>query len=607
MKFRIPGGKSSHGIVERLLDKATQVRIINEIANYAATLIDAILITRYLGSDAVSAYGLAMPAFVFLPALGGTIANGVNKLCGNSIGSGDLETTNKAFSSSLIGGISLSLLPMFLLLFLSMPLGVVLGAAGSASGLQVQVSDYLRGMAPGAPAFVLIMILIPFMQINGDHTLLTAAVTGMSVLDIIFDLLCVFVFRGGLFGMALASSLSYWAAALVMSASFLKKERVIRFRFGDWDGHLFYSVLSQGIPYIIRQGCNLLRSLGLNQVVVHLLPVGTLPVYSVVSSMQRVIYTPGSGIGDGTLLVSSMMYGEEDRHALGRTLQEGIRLSFLLNGFVVAAGLIFAPLVMSLYLASDPALIQPAAAGLRLAVLSAIPFSVQIMYRSYLQGINRPSEVVLMTVHNELILPLFSAFILSLLLSVTGFWLSFTIQELLTLLMLFFIIRKKSGKNRIGWETLTMLPPEFGVPEECRISCRIRSQEDVLRFSEQVQQFCVQKRQDERSAMILALCVEEIGVNIFKFGMTQQHQHCEILLYYSADRWTLRFRDDCDAFDPVSYLKSFETEEPGNRFGLRLALSLAREAVYIRSMNVNNLRIRISPAEEAAPAPPPDP
>ena len=594
MKLRKRKGNDSSRIVERLLDRATSVKMVNELANYAATIIDAILITCFLGSDAVSAYGLAMPAFVLLPALGGTIANGVNKLCGNSIGSGDLETTNKAFSSSLIGGLAMSAVPTLLLLFFSMPLSTVLGATGTAGALQTQVSDYLKGLAVGAPPFVLLLIMIPFMQINGDHSILTTAVTGMSVLDVIFDLMNIFIFKGGLFGMALASSLSYWAAALIMGASFLKKTGVIRFRLRDWDMHLFSSVITQGIPYIVRQGSSLIRSLGLNHVVVHLLPAGALPVYSIVSSLQKLIYTPGSGIGDGTLLVSSMMHGEEDRQALKRTLKEGIRLSVVLNGLIMAAGMAFASQIVYLYLASEPGRIQETAVAFRMALLCMIPFSLQIMFRSYLQGTNHSSEVVLLTVLNELVISLMSVFILSSLFSVTGFWLSFTVQEILTLLVLLFMIRKQSGTKRISTDSALMLPADFGVADENRISCRVENQEDVLRFSEQVRQFCIQKNGTARNAAVLALCVEEIGINILRFGMKEKRKQCEILLYVSGDRWTLRFRDDCDAFDPVAYLQSFEIRDSEKRFGLRLALSLAEDSVYIRSMNINNLRIRLT-------------
>ena len=96
------------GIVERLLGQVISVKIINQVANYAATIIDAILISSFFGSDAISAYGLVMPVFMLLSVVGGTIANGVSKFCGNSIGSGDIQTTNEVFASSVIFGMAFS-------------------------------------------------------------------------------------------------------------------------------------------------------------------------------------------------------------------------------------------------------------------------------------------------------------------------------------------------------------------------------------------------------------------------------------------------------------------------------------------------------------------
>lgn len=166
-------------------------------------------------------------------------------------------------------------------------------------------------------------------------------------------------------------------------------------------------------------------------------------------------------------------------------------------------------------------------------------------------------------------------------------------QEALSIILFLCIVRKHSAAKQIGGENLLMLPQTFGVPEEDRLSCSVDSEEAVIRFSKEVQRFCIRKKQDRRSAMILALCVEEIGTNIVKFGIRGQKKRCEILLYASDSGWTLRFRDDCDAFDPVAYLNSFENRDPEQRLGLRTALSLAPEAVYIRSMNINNLRIKL--------------
>ena len=227
--------------------------------------------------------------------------------------------------------------------------------------------------------------------------------------------------------------------------------------------------------------------------------------------------------------------------------------------------------------------------------LSAIPYSLQMMHRSYLQGIGRRADVMMLTVLNELFLSLVCALVLSLLLSEAGFWAAFILQEVLTLgALLLFVRWKNKEKRQLSRDGLLMLPAGYGVADEDRLSCRVSRQEDVMRFSEQVRQYCLRRQGNRRSAAILALCVEEIGISILRFGIRGRKKQCEILLYASNGAWTLRFRDDCDAFDPVSYLDSFKPAAPHDRFGLRLALSMAREAVYVRSMNINNLRIRVS-------------
>ena len=55
-----------------------------------------------------------------------------------------------------------------------------------------------------------------------------------------------------------------------------------------------------------------------------------------------------------------------------------------------------------------------------------------------------------------------------------------------------------------------------------------------------------------------------------------------------GDRYILVSNDT-----PLHVRDRAQEREAEDRFGLRLALSLASESVYIRSMNINNLRIRI--------------
>jgi len=55
------------------------------------------------------------------------------------------------------------------------------------------------------------------------------------------------------------------------------------------------------------------------------------------------------------------------------------------------------------------------------------------------------------------------------------------------------------------------------------------------------------------------------------------------------DKWILRFRDDCSAFDPVHYVPG----EGEDALGIRLVLALAEEANYTYSLNLNNLTLKL--------------
>lgn len=264
---------------------------------------------------------------------------------------------------------------------------------------------------------------------------------------------------------------------------------------------------------------------------------------------------------------------------------------------MILAVLILSPLLVGLYLPSDSALKQAATFGLRIVVFGSMPYSMQLLYRNYLQDISRHKEVVLMTVLSELVLPLGCVLVLTMFFVVSGFWFAFVLQEILSLLVLLTLIRRnQSSCKYFTGDAILMLPADFGAKPENRLSCRIRNSEDVVLFSKHAQQFCLFHQAGMRCATIIALCVEEIGINILHFGMGQHEKECEILLYLSNNIWTLRFRDDCDAFDPVSYLHSMTKKDLTERFGLRLTLTMAGEAVYVRSMNINNLRIRIDPS-----------
>ena len=79
------------------------------------------------------------------------------------------------------------------------------------------------------------------------------------------------------------------------------------------------------------------------------------------------------------------------------------------------------------------------------------------------------------------------------------------------------------------------------------------------------------------------------------FAMDQKHHDLSVRLLQKEADTVLRFRDDCGAFDPVSYIP----KDNEDALGLRLVLAFAEDARYTYALNLNNVCIRIG-REDAA-------
>lgn len=149
------------------------------------------------------------------------------------------------------------------------------------------------------------------------------------------------------------------------------------------------------------------------------------------------------------------------------------------------------------------------------------------------------------------LLPAAAAFVLSRLSGTSGIWLFFALGELLTLvLILVFNARKLIKQPSVN--TLLMLRDGFGVSQDDLIESDIQCITDVMNFSQAASAFCLAHGQDQLTANRICLCIEEMGTNTINYGMNDgKKHHLNIRVLFMEERWILRFRDDCHAFNPV--------------------------------------------------------
>jgi len=464
------------------------------------------------------------------------------------------------------------------------PLSRMLGANEPA--LLAETSGYMAGFAIGAPASMGALILVPFLQMAGQGNLLIAAVLGMTVTDVLFDWLNVMLFHGGMFGMGLASALSYYVAVIIGGSYFLSKRCVFSFSTRRIRWRKIRELLAGGVPTVIGMASTVVLVFAVNRLLLDMGGKTAVAAYAVITSVCNGFNCISTGIGGVALTLSGVLYNDEDRAGLSDLLR-------LIGSWAVRLGLVAMVLLMAL---AEPlaGLFIPGAgqscalaiSGLRMFALGLIPCCLSNGLRNCYQGTGRVGLMQAISVMANMVLPTLAAWALGKATGLRGVWLYFAVGETLALMgMMAYVWLKKGG---VTWraEDILLLRDDFGVPEENRLEEILRDVDGVMDYSRAASDFCRAHGGSERLASHLALCVEEMGGNIAMHGFGPEGKNLlSIRLQVKDGRWTLRFRDDCMAFDPISHVGH------SGELGIRLAMRMADEARYTYSMNLNNLTL----------------
>ncbi len=252
---------------------------------------------------------------------------------------------------------------------------------------------------------------------------------------------------------------------------------------------------------------------------------------------------------------------------------------------------VFAPQLVGLFITNTGLLRRLAVLGVRLFAGGLILRCVNNALKNAYQAMDRVYLTEIISIVQCAVFPVLSGFLLSRFLGTTGVWFFFVMGELLTLIGIGLYVKHVTKKQPWKDCAFLLLRDDFSVPEDHMMEADIRSIEDVTSAAEQAEKFCQKHGQSARITNHIAMCIEEMASNsvLHGFSMDQKQHHLSVRVIYKEDAWILRFRDDCGAFDPVSYIPQGDKDA----LGIRLVMAMAEDAQYTHSLNLNNLMLKI--------------
>lgn len=583
-------------MIKRVFKQMVVTQILTAMTVMICMLIDSIMIGKFLGVDAITAYGLATPVLLVFAAFGSMLSAGIQVMCGKTVGSGDREATDGCYSTAMFLTAAVSVLGLAAVLIFTKPLCVLLGA-GEASGTNAVfglTGDYIRGFIIGAPAFMFAQVMVPFMQISGNRTRLIVAVAAMTAGDIVFDILNVFVIRGGTFGMGLASSASYYVAVLIGVAYFFKKDCLFRFRFRLISFKRCAELVKYGVPTVINQISLVLLVFVLNKLLLNVGGNTAVAAYSVVSTVGNLCYCVGGGVASVALTLSSIFYSDDDRPALLALIRTTLFYAVILDAAVTALILAASNVVVKLFL-TDAAAESMAVTGARLFCLSLIPCSVNTALKNYYQGVNRTGFTQVISVIQNFAFTALFAFILSRFMGTNGVWLGFLCGETATLAVIAATVWIRNRRLSFSANAFSLLPRDFGAKEGDYIEMTLDREDGPVAVSQRACEFCLGHGESRRNSNLISLCIEEMTNNIVQhaFSENDKKHSVDVRLVFRKEKRVIRIRDNCASFDPTRYFELHKADDPMSHIGIRMVMKMVKSANYYNSLGLNNLTLEL--------------
>ena len=576
-------------MIKKLTKQMLLAQVLSVLTTSLCMLVDSIVIGRFLGVGAMAAYGLSSPILLIIGGIGTILSAGVQVSCSKSIGKGLIEEANVGYSSAVGSSLGLSLLFLVFVFALQNIIPSWMGA-GKSGELFESTRGYLLGFSIGAPACMTALVLIPFLQMAGQMGLLICAVVAMTVTDIALDLLNAMVLHWGLFGMGLASAVSYYVALIVAIWYFFSKKGIFKFSFRNVKLSKIVELVRSAIPSVFNIGTGVVLVFVINKILMRISGSAAVAAYSVMTTIGNASNCISTGVYGVSLTLTGVLYQEEDKTGL-KVMLKTLMPRCLFMGIGVGLFLVtFAPALVDLFLTdSTGASRQMAITGLRIYALGLVPCCINNAFKGYLQGSERIRAIVNYSTAEGLLVPALVAFGLSFAYGTTGVWFYFLAGEVVALLGFSILKWKRAHRVAFNMDTYLDFKKGFGVRPEDMLEFDIKTIEEVTAVAETAEKFCIDHGQSRITGAHVAVCVEEMAANTILHGFSPKgRNNLSVRIQDHDDRWVIRFRDDCRAFDPLHYVFK-DTDSPAS--GIKLMMKIADEARYTYSMNLNNLMI----------------
>ena len=394
-------------------------------------MIDGLFVGRFIGSDALAAINLVMPIVMIVFALADMIAAGASVRVAIYLGEKQEEKARNLFTSSLL-----------IILFLSLLFMVLWGLVGeqviysliNEKELAIQAVKYTQGFIIFLPFIMPMFAIDNFLRNCGKVNYSMYVGLGVSILNIILDIILIGYFRLDIFYAALATAISMSLGTLFSLIPFISKRVTLYFVKPSIDTKELIGIMYNGSSDFFNNISGSLMSFVINVLLLHFGGGVAVASYSIVMYINGMLISVLYGIQDAIKPAISYNLGAKQIDRTFELFNICAKASFIISIGVMIIVFIFPETLISVFATENDIEVKTMAkTALFLYAPSYLFTWYNMICSSFLTSFDKPKESIIIMIASSVVFPLISLIIVPQIIGLNGIYLTPFVASVFTL------------------------------------------------------------------------------------------------------------------------------------------------------------------------------
>ena len=570
--------------------------VLSTIAISLNEFVDSIIVSRLLGSNAMSMVNMGFPVMLTFAVLYTLLGVGGSVVYAEYEGKRESGKAARCFTLIFLLSIFVSVVVLILgLAFLKQ----VAPALCNVESLLPEFVPYLKYLFISCVLIVPLQVLITFFPAFGHPSIGTTINITANGVNLLLDYVFIRYFSTGLKGAAMATLTGYMCGALLVAVLMIFK--TVQLPFAKIVVRELVNIpdmLSRGAAPALNQFGYCIKIYFCNTIAGKYAGIDGITVFALCMQVVSIVSVMICGIVAAMTPIAAALRGGRDFKGLRRLMKTVFRTQFVANLVIVIILEAFPQLILALY-DVDKSLTVMAITGLRIFSIMFIFRGFVFVFMYYFQIISRKVYAILLSVIDGFagLIPLILIF--TSFMGINGLWTAFPVLSFLMLvgILITNLVIAKHSKGR--YSGLLLAENEDPNVAAYDVTIPLKAA-DIGINTENLQEFCLGNNLGKYISAVVAMASEEIGMFILEengaaeekgmstFGKSKvsEHDMLDLLVKVFPEQVVMDVRSIGKPFDPLS-----EPKEEFSNIEVLKKIASSIDFGYVVGMNSTRIKI----------------